>query len=327
MLAQRPIFLIDNRVVLPRARIMHPTAGPSSIPELVAGPVRRPAQTKVLVFDGDCPMCLGAIAWLTRSGLVSRKQTVSHHDLPPEELEIVRAAGIRNQLVVLDRSSNETRIGSDGLLWIVGDNPQYRWLARLLSLPVARQLLRFGYEAVSYNRRIISPPQHRIACDCEPEVTTGRRLMLILPALVVAVMAFAVCGAAFAPAFDIDPGLAGLALVLSKGIAIVALSMVIATAGRGHEPLQYVGHFSLALVSGSLVLVPFCLLAAFAPPNFTPMLGIAAAVAALAVIFWNLTRRTRAANLKPTIMWSAALAWAVAFFAALAVMIYGLAGA
>jgi predicted DCC family thiol-disulfide oxidoreductase YuxK len=281
----------------------------------------------VLVFDGDCPMCLGAIAWLTRSGLVAREQTIGHHDLPPQELEIVRAAGIRNRLVVLDRSSGETRIGSDGLLWIVGDNPRYRWLARLLSLPVARQLLRFGYETVSYNRRIISPPQHRIACDCEPEVTTGRRLMLIVPAILVATVAFALYGAVFAPALDIHPGLAGLAIVVSKGIAIVAATATIAAFGRTREQLEYVGHFSLAVFSGSLVLVPFCVIAGLVPTGLTPTLGITAALAAVAVICWKLMRRTRAAGLKPTIVWTAALAWAVAFFAALAVAIYGLAGA
>jgi predicted DCC family thiol-disulfide oxidoreductase YuxK len=306
---------------------VHPTTSPSSTPELTAATARDLAPVKVLVFDGDCPMCLGAIAWLTRSGLVAREQTIGHHDLPPQELEIVRAAGIRNRLVVLDRGSGETRIGSDGLLWIVGDNPRYRWLARLFGLPVARQLLQFGYEAVSYNRRIISPPKHRIACDCEPEVTVGRRLMLIVPAVLVAALAFAVYGAVFAPALDVHPGFAGLALVLSKGIAIVAAAVAIAAFGRSREPLEYVGHVSLALVSGSLVLLPFCVIAALAPIGLLPTLGIAAALVAMAVVFWKLMRRTRAAGLKPTIVWSAALAWAVAFSAALAVAIYLLARA
>jgi hypothetical protein len=151
--------------------------------------------------------------------------------------------------------------------------------------------------------------------------------MLILPTILVAALAFALYGAVFAPALDVHPGLAGLALVVSKGIAIVAATVTIAAFGRGRAQLEYVGHFSLALFSGSLVLVPFCLMAVLAPTGLTATLGITAGLAAVAVVCWKLMRRTRAAGLKPLVVWTAALAWAVAFFAALAVAIYAPAGA
>ena len=68
-------------------------------------------------------------------------------------------------------------------------------LVRLFGLPGFRHLLRVGYEAISYNRRIISPPRNQIVCDCEPEATFAHRLTLIVPVLLFAVLLVALFGA------------------------------------------------------------------------------------------------------------------------------------
>src|SRR6476660_3965437 len=152
--------------------------------------------TRFLTYDGDCPMCTSTVAWLVRTKLVEPDQLRSNHVLEGADLDTVRAAGIRNQLVVLDPISRETRSGTDGLLWIIGDNLGHPLWVRILSWPLVRQLLRFGYETVSYNRRVISPPRHQIVCDCEPEVTLARRLMLIVPLVVFSLALAAAFGAA-----------------------------------------------------------------------------------------------------------------------------------
>ena len=120
--------------------------------------------------------------------LVRAEQTRSNHDLEGADLESVRAAGIRNQVVVLDPQTRETRVGSEGLVWLIGDNLGNPLFMRIWSWPGFRQVMRLGYEAISYNRRVISPPRHRIVCDCEPEVTVARRMSLIVPVLLLSLV-------------------------------------------------------------------------------------------------------------------------------------------
>src|SRR5262245_59133879 len=109
---------------------------------------------KRLVFDGDCPMCRATIATLLRLKLVRPEQTVSNHDLDPGDRALAQAAGLRNELVVLDPETRETRRGTDGLLWIIADNTGLFGLVWLFSLTGFRQVLRGVYQTISYNRRI-----------------------------------------------------------------------------------------------------------------------------------------------------------------------------
>lgn len=143
---------------------------------------------KILVYDGDCPMCTSTVASLVRLKLVRPEQTRANYDLTGADLEAANSAGIRNQLVVLDVETHQTRVGTDGLLWILRDNTGNHFLVRLLALPLIRDLLRWGYQIVSYNRRIISVPRHQIVCDCEPQVTLARRTSLIVPVALLAIL-------------------------------------------------------------------------------------------------------------------------------------------
>ena len=151
---------------------------------------------KIVAFDGDCPMCTSTIRLLMGLKLLKPEQARAIHDLDRADFDAVYAAGIRNQLVVIDPVTREARSGTDGLLWILRENTGNHFLVRLLALPGVRDLLRWGYQIVSYNRRIISPPRHRIVCDCEPEVTLARRLSLMLPLLAFTILITAGCGAA-----------------------------------------------------------------------------------------------------------------------------------
>ena len=77
----------------------------------------------ILAYDGDCPMCKGIVALLLRLRLIEPGQAVSNHDLSPRDLAAATEAGIRNQLIVLDVLSRQSRAGAEGLLWIIGHKP------------------------------------------------------------------------------------------------------------------------------------------------------------------------------------------------------------
>lgn len=279
---------------------------------------------KFLAYDGDCPMCMATIALLLRMKMVAPEQARSNHDLQGDDLDDVRAAGIRNQLVVLDPATRETRAGADGLLWIIGDHLGHPWWVRLLGLPGLRQLTRFGYETVSYNRRIISPPRHQIVCDCEPEVTVGRRLMLIVPALVVAVACWKLMAAATLLNGDWFAAVREVAQV----VAVTSAGWLVLCAGaiallRGEKRIDYVGHLAVTLMTGSLPLLIAAAIAWALPHSAAIVLDGAALLAGYVIMLRMQPRRLKSLALGNA--WLAA--WAVAigssWLAGLAVLYRG----
>jgi len=260
---------------------------------------------KLLAYDGDCPMCLATVSLLTRLRLVRPEQTRSNHDLDGADLEAARRAGIRNQLVVIDPQTRETRAGSDGLLWIIGDNTGQHLLVRLLSLPGFRHLLRYGYETVSYNRRVISPPRHQIVCDCEPEVTLARRLALVVPLLIIVVVIVAGFGAAAFSSFAVGDALAG---AVYMPLAVLAPWAVLAAAGlvclKGIERIDYVAHLTVTLLTGALMLVPAALLAPIVPRGAWLALSGALVPVGFGLMFLMQRRRVAAMRLSRAWLWA-----------------------
>jgi predicted DCC family thiol-disulfide oxidoreductase YuxK len=268
---------------------------------------------KILAYDGDCPMCLATVGLLLRLRMVKPEQLRSNHDLEGADLEAARRAGIRNQLVVLDLATGETRAGSDGLLWIIGENAHYRFLMRLLGLPGIRQIVRFKYETISYNRRVISPPRHQIVCDCEPEVTLGRRMALIVPLILVSIALVAGFGAAAFVSWGLGDAATGA--VFSE-IAAGAGWIVMIFAGlvllRGMLRIDYLAHLAVTMYTGALVLVPAALLTLVLPRGAAIAVDTLSVLASFALMFAMQRRRVAAIGLRSAWLW----AWAIVVAAA-----------
>jgi predicted DCC family thiol-disulfide oxidoreductase YuxK len=268
---------------------------------------------KILAYDGDCPMCRATVALLLRLKLVRPEQLRSNHELEGADLEAAQRAGIRNELVVLDPASGETRAGSDGLLWIIGENTNHHLLVRLLGLPGIRQIVRWKYEAISYNRRVISPPGHQIVCDCEPDVTVGRRLTLIVPLVVMATAIVAGFGAAVFAGGNIGAAPAGAVFAVIAGglgwVVMIAAGLVLL---RGMLRVDYAAHLAVTLFAGALVLVPAMLLTLVLPWGAAAAVDALAVLAAFALMFAMQRRRVAALGLGRGWLW----AWAIVLVAA-----------
>jgi predicted DCC family thiol-disulfide oxidoreductase YuxK len=259
---------------------------------------------KYLAFDGDCPMCTSTIALLLRLKLVRPEQTRSNHDLEGDDLQSIRAAGIRNQLVVLDPDSRETRAGSDGLVWLIGDNLGNPWWMRVWTWPGFRQVLSFGYEAISYNRRVISPPRHRIACDCEPEVTLARRMALVVPVLLLTFLLAAAFGACVLRGWRLDNAIGGIWFVpAALGAGLVPLALVALVSLRGEQRIDYLAHLAITTFAGTAVLLPFGLAALFLPREAATAIVCLSGAGSLAMMFFMQRRRVAAVGLGGRWLW------------------------
>jgi predicted DCC family thiol-disulfide oxidoreductase YuxK len=263
---------------------------------------------KVLAYDGDCPMCLATVGWLVRWKLVRPEQTRSNHELLGEERAAAEAAGIRNQLVVLDTRSGQVRVGADALVWIVGDNKGWPFVLRMLCWPGIRQVVRYGYQTIYYNRRVISPPRHQIACDCEPTVTVGRRLSLVVPVFMFASVLVAAFGAALFAGCQWGPAAEG-ALRMLAGFAAggAALGIAAFVAFGGGKGLDYLAHLAVTTFVGSLVLVPAAAILPFVPRPAALILGVLSLSASFALMLPMQRRRVAALSLDRAWLW----AWAI----------------
>ena len=67
---------------------------------------------KVLVYDGECPFCAGVARAAVRTGLVAPAGTLAFQDAEPALAERLRAAGIADELLVLERGTGELRSGA-----------------------------------------------------------------------------------------------------------------------------------------------------------------------------------------------------------------------
>ncbi len=260
---------------------------------------------KMLIFDGDCPMCNATVGWLLAAGWVMPEQTRANYDLAPGELELARAAGIKNQLVVFDPLTRETRAGSDGLLWIIGANRPWNLLVRVLALPGFRHGLRIAYETISYNRRVISPPRHQIVCDCEPDVTPARRLMLIVPLAVVALILVGLLGAAMSFGWELGSAWQGAALaIVAAASGPVVLAVAAAVSLSGQQRIDYVAHLVVTFFAGAVLVSP-AIVASLAPsPSFGLVFDLLAVAAAAYAMFRMQRRRLAVLKLPPAWLWA-----------------------
>ncbi len=260
---------------------------------------------KILTYDGDCPMCLSTVALLVRSGLVDAAQARSNHDLSEVDLGAAEAAGIRNQLVVIDPVTRETRAGADALLWIIGENKGYPLWVRLASLPGIRHVIGVGYQVISYNRRVISPPRHRVRCDCEPEVTLGRRLSLVVPLAVLAVGFTGLFGAAVFYGWNLGSAAGGAGfMLLAAGVGWLSMTAAGAIALRGEQRIDYISNLVVTAFVGALVLVPAGVLAWWLPPVANVVLTAVSVSASFALMFSMQRRRTEYLGLPARWLWA-----------------------
>ena len=265
-------------------------------------------QEKFLAYDGDCPMCRSTVAMLIDWKLIRSEQARGNHELSPTDFETAYAAGMRNELVVIDPETRQVRIGTDGLLWIVRDNTGNHFLVQLLGLPGFRDLLRWGYQIISYNRRIISPPGHQIVCDCEPEVTTARRLSLVVPTFLITAILLALFGASVFRGWELGDALSGAwfaeAAAGAGWLTLTAVGALVLPAGKR---LDYCAHLTATMFIGALALLPASLIGFFVPREAAILLDSLSLLTSFWLMFRMQRRRVAALALSRSWLW----AWAM----------------
>jgi hypothetical protein len=215
--------------------------------------------SKTLIYDGDCSFCIWISECFERLRVVDAGHRRPYQAYSGELAERIEAAGIRNEMLVLDEASSELRPGIAGFLWLLCDS-RYRAFAGVLALGPIRGLMRLLYRTIAYNRRIVAPPARGIVCACDPDPHAGFQALFWVTVGAINVGAAALFGHATSRAWlAVDPVPAALLLVL--------FWPAVALAARVASPLpaaRVVTQSAMAFTVGALSVIPLLALSLLA---------------------------------------------------------------
>lgn len=236
--------------------------------------------SRIVVYDRSCPLCCRAVKFLI---LLGADNVVAYDALPPTLVDKADKAGIRNELVVIDRESGETRVGMEGLLWAWNSS-----LGRVLSFPPSLLLLTFLYRTVSYNRRVISPVE--IACSCDPDYHPLYTAFFIALCVVIASLVTGMFGAAVVTSWELASPIRGAVWMIgAAGIGwgiLFLLSFLLTSSLR----TLYLAHLGATMVVGVSALLPATLLAPFLPRHLSAFLFVVSIGVSFSTM-WRMQRR------------------------------------
>jgi predicted DCC family thiol-disulfide oxidoreductase YuxK len=245
----------------------------------------------LLVYDGECPMCIGLTRLYLHLGWVSADRRIAFQDVEGELAVALVEAGIRNEMAVVEPDSGRILSGVPGLFRLL-EETWARPFVRLLDRPVLREICVVLYRFIGFNRRFLSLPRPRaIRCACEPDPHAGYNLALV--ALALALTAAAVAGtdrvwSARAPALPIEESLLllGRALIL---LLFLGVALTVPPALR----LRALGHASMGLLYSALLLALAALLSLWLPDERARAWLFAAGVLVLPWLWRFMARRFR----------------------------------
>lgn len=222
---------------------------------------RASSTDEVLVYDGDCPLCVAAVNTLARAGLVARDAMRPYQDLEGEVAELLWEAGIRNEMAAYDPASGRVRTGVRALLHAMRTS-RLGPVVRLLGLPPITALLSLGYRLVSYNRRILAPREPgTVRCACDPDFHAGYRIGLVAILIAAAVLLTLLLGVTLPlradPASAVQSATDMLVVAGSGWVALMLLALRLPF----ERYVTWLGHLAVTMVVGLLVQVPGMLLA------------------------------------------------------------------
>lgn len=215
---------------------------------------------EMLVYDGDCPLCIAAVNALVRAGLVARDAVRPYQELEGEAAQVLWDAGIRNEMAAYDPASGRVWSGVRALLYAMRAS-RLGPVVRVLELPPITALLSLGYRLVSYNRRILAPREPgTVRCACDPDFHAGYRIGLVAILLATAVCLTLLLGVTLPLRADPASAVQSATDMLAAAGSGWVVAMLLALRLPFERYVTWLGHLAVTMNVGLLVQVPGMLL-------------------------------------------------------------------
>lgn len=220
--------------------------------------------TRMLLYDGDCPLCRSMVAFLRRIGLTRQVNVIpwQQANITDESL----GERIRSEIIMVDPESGETAGGIDVISQLFRSATLFRTLAVLLDFPFIRRLAEMLYTLIALNRRILSPPMpYGIPCACDPpENPPARRQLIWLLVCIILLPLLMAPGSAYGTIAACLFGAAGVglsggrkhgryalqALVVAALWSLIMTPFLVTGFASGYRGIVMVGSVLAALITG-----------------------------------------------------------------------------
>jgi len=106
-----------------------------------------------LIYDTDCPLCVGYTNVFTNYNLIDEKGKKPFSKLTEEDKEIIDMHKASNEIALINTKTKEVIYGVESLLTIIGNS--FPIISKIGNLKPINYILQKCYKLISYNRKVI----------------------------------------------------------------------------------------------------------------------------------------------------------------------------
>jgi len=113
----------------------------------------RPLNNHSLIYDTDCPLCVGYTNAFTKYNLLDEKGKKPFSKLTQEDKKNINIHKAANEKALINTKTKEVIYGIDSLLTILGNS--FPIISKIGNLKPIYYILQKSYKFISYNRKVI----------------------------------------------------------------------------------------------------------------------------------------------------------------------------
>lgn len=222
-----------------------------------------PANTKVIIYDDSCPLCIAYTNAFVTTGFIEKNCRQDFTNVPEDLLNMIDQDKCRNQIPLVDPQTKEIWYGIDALLEILGS--KIPLIKQVGNIKPIKWLLHKLYKFISFNRRVIvAPTTSAKGFDCTPDFNLRYRILFMLVGLVfntwmlVPLHHYVLSNSLFS---------ADLQTLEAAHLAIVLINIAIAFVPGKRHSNEYLGQVNMLAMITLLATIPLMLFNKFTHVN------------------------------------------------------------
>ncbi|MFD0862725.1 DCC1-like thiol-disulfide oxidoreductase family protein [Sungkyunkwania multivorans] len=221
-----------------------------------------------LIYDKDCPMCVGYTSAFIKTGMLDNNGREAFSEMSSQTQAVLSIEKAADEIALVDRTTGNVLYGIDSMLKVIGN--AIPLVAIVGHWRPINFLLKKIYKFISYNRKVIIPnmPRPNNTLQCVPTFNYTYRWLFIIVATIFTGLILNSYGnvlAAFLPT-------AGLSRELSIASGQIAFQALILQSFSRKTIVNYLGNMTTISLGGSLLLSVYLLFNSFI--SLTPFIGL-----------------------------------------------------
>lgn len=208
--------------------------------------------TKILIYDDDCPLCAAYTAAFVKTGLLNEEGRKSFSNIDGGNFAFVDKTKCHNEIPLIDTNTKQVWYGIDALLEILDQKiPFIKYIGNIKPVKWFLQKL---YRFISYNRKVIVAQSSTTNYDCSPDFNSRYRIcFLAVFFLFNTAMLFPLYQTVFSHSFI---GRSSYIQLQAAHLLLVASNIACALLLKNKTGLEYLGQVNMLALLSILLLIP-----------------------------------------------------------------------